>query len=82
VIDVWTTRWEAAADDMHCVNSEFPGVDATDGGMADYLCQARLLLQPADVASLADAGLTAYHAHPDAMITVSLRRWGADRARI
>jgi NAD+-dependent secondary alcohol dehydrogenase Adh1 len=58
-----------AGDDMHCVNSKFPGVDGTDGGMADYLLtRARFVvklepsLQPADVGALADAGLTAYHA--------------------
>ena len=58
-----------AGDDMHCVASSFPGVDGTDGGMADYLLTgARAVvkldpsLQPADVAALADAGLTAYHA--------------------
>jgi NAD+-dependent secondary alcohol dehydrogenase Adh1 len=58
-----------AGDDMHCVNSKFPGVDGTHGGMADYLLtSARSVvklepsLQPADVAALADAGLTAYHA--------------------
>jgi NAD+-dependent secondary alcohol dehydrogenase Adh1 len=57
-----------AGDDVHCVNSAFPGID-TDGGMADYLLtNARSLvklpdgLEPADVAALADAGLTAYHA--------------------
>lgn len=54
---------------MHCVSSSFPGVDGTDGGMAEYLpTSARAVvkldpsLQPADVAALADAGLTAYHA--------------------
>jgi NAD+-dependent secondary alcohol dehydrogenase Adh1 len=58
-----------AGEDMHCVNSLFPGVDGTDGGMAEYLLTtARATvklapsLQPADVAALADAGLTAYHA--------------------
>ena len=57
-----------AGDDMHCSNSTFPGIN-TDGGMADYLrtsARACVLLdpstQPADVAALADAGLTAYHA--------------------
>ena len=57
-----------AGDDMHCVNSSFPGINA-DGGMADYLLtHARACikladhLQPADVAALADAGITAYHA--------------------
>jgi NAD+-dependent secondary alcohol dehydrogenase Adh1 len=53
---------------MHCVNSFFPGLN-TDGGMAQLLrTGARAVvkidpkLQPADVAALADAGLTAYHA--------------------
>ncbi len=55
-------------DDVHCENSAFPGID-TDGGYAEYLkTTARSTikldssLQPADVAALADAGLTAYHA--------------------
>ena len=62
-------RYCRAGDEMHCTNSRFPGVDGTDGGMADYLLtDARSAvkldpsLQPADVAALADAGLTAYHA--------------------
>jgi NAD+-dependent secondary alcohol dehydrogenase Adh1 len=53
---------------VHCVASRFPGIDS-DGGMADYLVTgARAVmridpsLRPADVAALADAGLTAYHA--------------------
>jgi NAD+-dependent secondary alcohol dehydrogenase Adh1 len=57
-----------AGDDMHCANSTFPGI-STDGGMAQYLLtRARACVplepttQPADVAALADAGLTAYHA--------------------
>ena len=57
-----------AGQDMHCSNAVFPGL-TTDGGMADYLkTGARAVvkidpsLQPADVAALADAGLTAYHA--------------------
>jgi NAD+-dependent secondary alcohol dehydrogenase Adh1 len=61
-------RYCRAGDDMHCVNSFFPGLNA-DGGMATYLkTGARAVLkidpklQPADVAALADAGLTAYHA--------------------
>ena len=61
-------RYCRAGDDMHCVNSFFPGLN-TDGGMATYLkTGARAVvkidpkLQPADVAALADAGLTAYHA--------------------
>jgi NAD+-dependent secondary alcohol dehydrogenase Adh1 len=57
-----------AGDDMHCVNSSFPGLDS-DGGMAEYLLtSARACvklapeMQPKDVAALADAGITAYHA--------------------
>jgi NAD+-dependent secondary alcohol dehydrogenase Adh1 len=55
-------------DDVHCIASSFPGID-TDGGYAEYLkTTARSTikldssLQPAAVAALADAGLTAYHA--------------------
>jgi NAD+-dependent secondary alcohol dehydrogenase Adh1 len=57
-----------AGDDMHCAHAEFPGI-STDGGFAELLrTNARALvpldpgLAPADVAALADAGLTAYHA--------------------
>jgi NAD+-dependent secondary alcohol dehydrogenase Adh1 len=57
-----------SGDDVHCESSQFPGID-TDGGYADYLkTSARSVvrlddsLEPADVAALADAGLTAYHA--------------------
>jgi len=57
-----------AGDDVHCTHSTFPGID-TDGGMAEYmLTSARSAVRldpsvrPADVAALADAGLTAYHA--------------------
>jgi NAD+-dependent secondary alcohol dehydrogenase Adh1 len=57
-----------AGDDMHCLNNAFPGID-TDGGMAEYLLtSARACIKldpgtrPADVAALADAGITAYHA--------------------
>lgn len=57
-----------AGDDMHCENSSFPGL-STDGGMAEYLLtSARACVkldpqtQPKDVAALADAGITAYHA--------------------
>jgi NAD+-dependent secondary alcohol dehydrogenase Adh1 len=55
-------------DDVHCENATFPGIDS-DGGYAEYLkTTARSAikldssLQPAGVAALADAGLTAYHA--------------------
>ncbi|HEV7975999.1 NAD(P)-dependent alcohol dehydrogenase [Amycolatopsis sp.] len=55
-------------DDVHCEQSAFPGID-TAGGYADYLkTSARSVvriddsLEPSDVAALADAGLTAYHA--------------------
>ena len=54
-------------DDVHCENSTFPGINV-DGGYAEYLkTSARSCikldpsLEPADVAALADAGLTAYH---------------------
>src|SRR5881398_1180905 len=57
-----------AGDDMHCENSTFPGLNV-DGGMAEYLLtSARACIkldpqtQPKDVAALADAGITAYHA--------------------
>ncbi|GAB3451642.1 NAD(P)-dependent alcohol dehydrogenase [Streptomonospora sediminis] len=57
-----------SGDDVHCMRSKFPGID-TDGGYAEYLkTSARSVvriddsLEPADVAALADAGLTAYHA--------------------
>jgi NAD+-dependent secondary alcohol dehydrogenase Adh1 len=53
---------------MHCVASTFPGL-STDGGMAEYLLtSARACVKldpqtrPEDVAALADAGITAYHA--------------------
>jgi len=55
-------------DDMHCENATFPGIN-TDGGMAEYLLtSARACIKldpetrPEDVAALADAGITAYHA--------------------
>jgi NAD+-dependent secondary alcohol dehydrogenase Adh1 len=57
-----------AGQDMHCVQSVFPGL-GVDGGMAEYLltsARACVKLDPAtkpeDVAALADAGITAYHA--------------------
>jgi NAD+-dependent secondary alcohol dehydrogenase Adh1 len=57
-----------AGDDVHCEASRFPGIDS-DGGMAGFLMtSARSVvplapgIEPADVAALADAGLTAYHA--------------------
>jgi NAD+-dependent secondary alcohol dehydrogenase Adh1 len=58
-----------AGDDMHCTGgSSFPGL-SRDGGMAEYLLtSARACVkldpatQPQDVAALADAGITAYHA--------------------
>lgn len=55
-------------DDVHCADSAFPGIDS-DGGYAELLkTTARSVvkldpsLEPAAVAALADAGLTAYHA--------------------
>ncbi|MBE3559596.1 MAG: NAD(P)-dependent alcohol dehydrogenase [Ktedonobacteraceae bacterium] len=57
-----------AGNDMHCSNSVFPGI-SVDGGMATLLkTNARAVvkldpsLHPKDIAALADAGLTAYHA--------------------
>ncbi len=57
-----------AGDDMHCANSAFPGID-TDGGFAELLrTSSRSVvkldpgIRPEEVAALADAGLTAYHA--------------------
>jgi len=57
-----------AGDDMHCTASTFPGID-TDGGFAELLkTGVRSVvkldpgIRPEDVAALADAGLTAYHA--------------------
>jgi len=57
-----------AGDDMHCQSGSFPGINR-DGGFADFLfTNARSVikldpsLQPADIAALADAGLTAIHA--------------------
>src|SRR3954468_6562119 len=58
-----------AGRDMHCTQSVFPGLDGADGGMAEYLLtSARACVKlapdtrPQDVAALADAGITAYHA--------------------
>src|ERR671936_478454 len=57
-----------AGDDVHCIDSVFPGISG-DGGFADLLkTNARSVvklsptLHPKDIAALADAGLTAYHA--------------------
>jgi NAD+-dependent secondary alcohol dehydrogenase Adh1 len=58
-----------AGHDMQCENAFFPGLSNNDGGMAEYLrTTARACVKldpstnPADVAALADAGITAYHA--------------------
>jgi len=74
-----------AGQDMHCDNSTFPGLDGNHGGMAEYLLtSARACVKlepdtrPEDVAALADAGITAYHAvrkvipllHPGTTCTV------------
>ena len=55
-------------DDMHCLNGSFPGINR-DGGFAEFLfTSARSVvkldpsLEPASIAALADAGLTAIHA--------------------
>jgi NAD+-dependent secondary alcohol dehydrogenase Adh1 len=59
-----------AGRDMQCTGGAFfPGLSNNDGGMAEYLrTSARACVKlkpdtnPADVAALADAGITAYHA--------------------
>ncbi|GAB3197512.1 NAD(P)-dependent alcohol dehydrogenase [Geodermatophilus arenarius] len=58
-----------AGRDMQCENAFFPGLSNDDGGMAEYLrTTARACVKldpstdPAGVAALADAGITAYHA--------------------
>ncbi len=58
-----------AGNDMHCAAASFPGLANRDGGMAEYLLtSARACVKldrqtrPQDVAALADAGITAYHA--------------------
>ena len=55
--------------DMQCSNAYFPGLSNNDGGMTEYLrTSARSCVKlnpetkPEDVAALADAGITAYHA--------------------
>lgn len=54
--------------DSHCENATFPGINANGGMAQQLLTNARAVvkledgLQPVDVAALADAGLTAYHA--------------------
>lgn len=55
--------------DMQCSNAFFPGLSNHDGGMAEFMrTTARACVRldpatrPADVAALADAGITAYHA--------------------
>jgi NAD+-dependent secondary alcohol dehydrogenase Adh1 len=57
-----------AGQDMHCIASAFPGLDS-DGGMAEFLLTSERACvrldpqtRPEDVAALADAGITAYHA--------------------
>jgi NAD+-dependent secondary alcohol dehydrogenase Adh1 len=58
-----------AGRDMQCEKAFFPGLSNNDGGMAEFLrTTARACVKldpstnPADVAALADAGITAYHA--------------------
>jgi NAD+-dependent secondary alcohol dehydrogenase Adh1 len=58
-----------AGKDMQCSDNYFPGLSNNDGGMTEYLrTSARSCVKlkpdtnPQDVAALADAGITAYHA--------------------
>ncbi|WP_233437838.1 alcohol dehydrogenase catalytic domain-containing protein [Agromyces laixinhei] len=54
--------------DSHCENATFPGINVNGGMAQQLLTNARAVvkldegLAPMDVAALADAGLTAYHA--------------------
>ncbi|MCG7432491.1 NAD(P)-dependent alcohol dehydrogenase [Kocuria indica] len=54
--------------DSHCENATFPGINVNGGMAQQLLTNARAVvklddgLAPRDVAALADAGLTAYHA--------------------
>ncbi len=54
--------------DSHCENATFPGINVNGGMAQQLLTNARAVvrlddgLDPKDVAALADAGLTAYHA--------------------
>ncbi len=57
-----------AGNDMHCISPAFPGF-TIDGGMATFLkttdravVKLDSSLAPKDIAALADAGITAYHA--------------------
>lgn len=65
-----------SGDDVHCEENQFPGINC-DGGYAEYMrTTARSVvkldesLEPSDVAALADAGLTAYHAAAKAARTL------------
>lgn len=58
-----------SGNDMHCINSKFPGLDGTDGGYAEYMkTSVRSVIKlepgtdPVPLAPFADAGITAYHA--------------------
>jgi len=58
-----------AGDDMHCINSKFPGLDGTNKGFAEYMltsayCAIKIPkgIDLIPLAPPADAGLTAYHA--------------------
>ncbi|MBC7517496.1 MAG: NAD(P)-dependent alcohol dehydrogenase [Microbacteriaceae bacterium] len=54
--------------DSHCENATFPGINVNGGMAQQLLTNARAVVKlddgvrPQDVAALADAGLTAYHA--------------------
>ena len=73
-----------AGNDMHCENGAFPGL-GIDGGFAEYLhTSARSVvkldpsLEPASIAALADAGLTAIHAVKKAVpCWVRARGWSS-----
>ncbi len=78
-----------AGQDMHCEASSLSRARRDGGGMADYLLtSARACVkldpstQPEDVAALADAGITAYHAVRKAIpLLVPRHDRGGDRRR-
>ena len=68
-------------EDMYCVNSSFPGINA-EGGFAEYLRTGERALirladgvEPVDVAPYADAGITAYRAAKKAARVLQPGRW-------
>jgi NAD+-dependent secondary alcohol dehydrogenase Adh1 len=72
-----TCRACRAGNDMHCAAASFPGINS-NGGFANFLhtneravVKLEPTLHPKDIAALADAGLTAYHAVKKAAPTLA-----------